>query len=73
MEALTQENRAKVVLAERESPTAMAAAFRSGRLGVMDYYNLRNVQADTKMRDELAQSMEAVEDQDTLGDGSPNE
>lgn len=73
MEALTQENRAKVVLAEREIPTAMAAAFRSGRLGVMDYYNLRNVQADTKMRDELAQSMEAVEDQDTLGDGSPNE
>ena len=36
----------------------MADAFRNGRLGVMDYYNLRNVQADTKMRDELAKSME---------------
>ncbi len=68
MEALTQENRAKVVLAEREIPTAMAEAFRSGRLGVMDYYNLRNVQADTKMRDELAKSMDTEDGQVPLGE-----
>ena len=50
MVALDQENRAKVTLAEAEIPMAMAEAFRSGRLGVMDYYNLRNIQADTDMR-----------------------
>jgi uncharacterized protein YqfA (UPF0365 family) len=53
MKALTQENRAKVVLAEAEIPKAIAEAFRAGRLGVMDYYNLRNIQADTKMRDSI--------------------
>ena len=42
-----QENRAKVVLAEAEIPKAIAEAFRSGNLGVMDYYRLRNIQADT--------------------------
>ncbi|MGH7162790.1 MAG: flotillin-like protein FloA [Planctomycetota bacterium] len=50
MAALVQENRAKVVLAEAEIPLAMAEAFRSGHLGVMDYYRLRNIQADTDMR-----------------------
>ena len=54
MIALVAENRAKVVLAEAEIPLAMADAFRSGRLGVMDYYNLRNVQADTEMRAAIA-------------------
>ena len=54
MTALDQENRAKVTLAEAEIPMAMAEAFRSGRLGVMDYYNLRNVQADTDMRQSIA-------------------
>jgi uncharacterized protein YqfA (UPF0365 family) len=48
------ENRAAVVLAEAEIPKAMAEAFRSGNLGVMDYYKLRNVQADTSMREAIA-------------------
>ena len=50
MQAAVVENRAKVVLAEAEIPMAIAAAFKAGNLGVMDYYNLRNVQADTDMR-----------------------
>lgn len=53
MKALTQENRAKVVLAEAEVPMAIAEAFRKGNLGVMDYYRLKNIQADTNMRDSL--------------------
>ena len=48
------ENRAQVVLAEAEIPRALAEAFRSGNLGVMDYYKLRNVQADTSMREAIA-------------------
>jgi uncharacterized protein YqfA (UPF0365 family) len=47
-------NRALVVLAEAEVPRAIAEAFRSGNLGVMDYYKLRNVQADTSMREAIA-------------------
>jgi uncharacterized protein YqfA (UPF0365 family) len=54
MFAGVQENRAKVVLAEAEVPQAIAAAFRSGRLGLMDYYELNNVQADTRMRSAIA-------------------
>lgn len=50
------ENRAAVVLAEAEVPKAIADAFRAGRLGVMDYYKLRNVQADTSMREAIAGS-----------------
>jgi uncharacterized protein YqfA (UPF0365 family) len=50
MVALVQENRAKVVLAEAEIPLAIAEAFKSGHLGVMDYYRLKNLQADTDMR-----------------------
>lgn len=49
-----QKNRAQVVLAEAEIPKAMAEAFRSGNLGIMDYYKMRNVQADTHMRDSIA-------------------
>ena len=54
MRAKVEENRAAVVLAEAEIPRAMAEAFRSGNLGVMDYYKLRNVQADTSMREAIA-------------------
>jgi uncharacterized protein YqfA (UPF0365 family) len=54
MLAVIQENRAKVVLAEAEIPKAIAAAFREGRIGVMDYYNMRNLQADTTMRNSIA-------------------
>ena len=53
MVALVRENRAKVVLAEAEIPQAIAAAFREGHLGIMDYYRLRNVQADTSMRESI--------------------
>jgi uncharacterized protein YqfA (UPF0365 family) len=48
------ENRAAVVLSEAEVPRAIAEAFRTGRLGVMDYYKLKNVQADTQMREAIA-------------------
>src|SRR4051812_321068 len=48
------ENRAAVVLAEAEVPRAIAEAFRSGHLGVLDYYKLKNVQADTSMREAIA-------------------
>jgi len=51
MQALVRENRAKVVLAEAEIPRAIAESFRSGHLGIMDYYRLRNIQADTQMRE----------------------
>ena len=50
MKAHTQEMRAKVVEAEAEVPKAMAEAFRKGRLGIMDYYQMQNIQADTAMR-----------------------
>ncbi|MFP3936703.1 MAG: flotillin-like protein FloA [Phycisphaerae bacterium] len=53
MKALTQENRAKVVEAEAEIPKAIAEAFRKGNLGVMDYYRLQNIQADTSMRENI--------------------
>jgi uncharacterized protein YqfA (UPF0365 family) len=54
MKALVEENRAKVVLAEAEVPLAISQAFRDGRLGIMDYYGMRNLQADTEMRNSLA-------------------
>lgn len=54
MKARVQEMRAKVVEAESEVPRAMAAALRDGKIGVMDYYNLKNVQADTDMREAIA-------------------
>lgn len=54
MKARVSEMRARVVEAEAQIPMAMAEAFRSGNLGVMDYYKLRNVQADTNMRDNIA-------------------
>ena len=52
--ALEQEMRARVVEAESEVPRAMAEAFRQGNLGIMDYYRMKNLQADTAMRDEIA-------------------
>ena len=56
MKAYTQEMEAKVVEAQVEVPHAMADALRSGNMGVMDYFNLKNVQADTNMRDAIGQS-----------------
>ena len=49
-----QKNRALVVLAEAEVPKAMAEAFRQGNLGIMDYYRMKNINADTDMRDSIA-------------------
>ena len=54
MRARTQEMRAKVVEAEALVPQAMADAFRSGNLGIMDYVRMKNVQADTSMRESIA-------------------
>lgn len=54
MKASVQEMRAKVVEAEAEVPKAMATALREGKIGVMDYYNLQNVVADTQMRDSIS-------------------
>ena len=59
MSALVRENRAKVVLAEAEIPKAIAEAFRSGNLGIMDYYRLRNIQADTQMRESIGEEGQA--------------
>lgn len=56
MKAYTQEMEAKVVEAQAEVPHAMAEALKSGNLGVMDYYNLRNVQADTDMRTAISEA-----------------
>lgn len=54
MKAKAQEARAKVIEAEAQVPQAMAEAFRNGNLGIMDYYKMRNIQADTDMRDAIA-------------------
>ncbi|MDO4922399.1 MAG: flotillin-like protein FloA [Phascolarctobacterium sp.] len=68
MKAYTQEMQAKVVEAQAKVPAAMAAALESGRLGVMDYYRLNNIQADTQMRRTIAEvSPDAVE-----GAGKPD-
>jgi uncharacterized protein YqfA (UPF0365 family) len=56
MKAKAQEARAKVIEAEAQIPLAMAEAFRSGNLGIMDYYKLKNIDADTQMRDSIAKS-----------------
>ena len=54
MKAKAQEARAKVIEAEAEIPMAMAEAFRSGNMGIMDYYRMKNIQSDTEMRDSIS-------------------
>lgn len=54
MKAKAQEAKAKVILAEAEVPKAVAEAFRSGNLGVMDYYKFENIKADTSMRESIS-------------------
>lgn len=66
MKASVEEMRAKVVEAEAEVPKAMAAALREGNLGVMDYFNMKNIVADTQMRDNIATQATGDESQ-----GSP--
>ncbi|OYX17835.1 MAG: hypothetical protein B7Z16_09635, partial [Algoriphagus sp. 32-45-6] len=65
MRAKSVEMRAKVIEAEAEVPKALADAFRTGNLGVMDYYKMENVKADTSMRDSIANS-----DKDTKDGGA---
>ena len=60
MKAKAQEARAKVIEAEAEVPKAMADAFRSGNLGVMDYYKMKNIEADTSMREAIAKPVAAT-------------
>ena len=59
MKARTQEMQAKVVASEAEVPLAMAQAFREGKLGVFDYVNMRNIQADTDMRESISGGSES--------------
>lgn len=58
MTALTEEMSARVKEAEAEIPKAIAEAFRSGNLGIMDYYRMRNIQSDTDMRQSISESGE---------------
>lgn len=71
MVAKVQEMRAKVVEAEAEVPTAMADAFRKGNLGIMDYYKMENVKADTSMRQAISEETEENDYNDS-GDGYEN-
>ncbi|MFT4599258.1 MAG: hypothetical protein ACJAR8_001582 [Bacteroidia bacterium] len=56
MKAKAQDARAAVILAEAEIPKAMAEAFRNGNLGIMDYYKMKNIEADTDMRDSISKT-----------------
>ena len=60
MKAKAEEARAKVIEAEAQIPMAIAEAFRSGNLGIMDYYKLRNIQADTNMRDSISKNPDSM-------------
>ncbi|MFC2188094.1 flotillin-like protein FloA [Fulvivirgaceae bacterium LMO-SS25] len=68
MKAKSQEARANVIQAEAEIPKAIADAFRSGNLGVMDYYRMQNIQADTDMRDSISGGSD--KDKPSSGGGS---
>jgi uncharacterized protein YqfA (UPF0365 family) len=61
MRALAQQMRAHVIEAEAEIPKAMADAFRSGNLGIMDYYKMKNIQADTEMRESISKQPNSTE------------
>ncbi|MCL2602275.1 MAG: flotillin-like protein FloA [Treponema sp.] len=71
MIAKVQENRAKVVLAEAEIPLAIAEAFKNGHVGVMDYYRLKNIQADTDMRTSIGGSSGSAGQVGTPGTPTP--
>lgn len=66
MKAQVQEMRARVVEAEAEVPRAFAAALKNGKIGVMDYYQLQNIQADTAMRDAIGRGPKSSDDADEL-------
>lgn len=60
MRAKAEEARAMVIQAEAEVPKAMAEAFRNGNLGIMDYYRMKNIEADTRMRDNIAHPQQST-------------
>ena len=62
MKAKAEEARANVIQAEAEVPKAMAEAFRTGNLGIMDYYRMKNIQADTDMRSSIAARTQILQD-----------
>ena len=64
MKAKAQEARAKVIEAEVEIPLAMADAFRTGNLGIMDYYKFKNIEADTSMRDSISKGTQKPRNKD---------
>jgi uncharacterized protein YqfA (UPF0365 family) len=66
MRAKVEDMRAKLVEAEAQVPAAMADALRAGNLGVIDYYNLRNVASDTEMRDSISKSTSESDDDTSL-------
>ena len=68
MSARVVEMRARVVEAEAEVPRAMAEAFRSGNMGVMDYYRMQNIQADTSMREGIADTRDSSESEQDQGE-----
>ncbi len=65
MIAKAQEARAKVIEAEAEIPQAMAEAFRTGNLGIMDYYRMKNIESDTSMREKIARTPAAPSGNET--------
>ena len=67
MKAKAEEARANVIQAEAEVPKAMADAFRSGNLGIMDYYRMKNIQADTEMRNSIARPDEPPAGHNPIG------
>ncbi len=69
--ATVQEMRAKVIEAEAQVPKAMAQAFREGNLGIMDYYRMKNIQADTGMRDSIAGPEKGKDDTGGAGPEPP--
>ena len=68
MKAKAQEARAKVIEAEVEIPLAMAEAFRSGNLGIMDYYKFKNIESDTSMRDSISKGTQRTPGRSGDGD-----
>ncbi|SMG33153.1 Uncharacterized protein YqfA, UPF0365 family [Marivirga sericea] len=73
MKAKAQEARAKVIEAEAQVPQAIAESFRSGNLGIMDYYRMQNIQADTDMRDSISGSDKGTSSGKKSGGGKKND
>jgi uncharacterized protein YqfA (UPF0365 family) len=68
--AKIQEMQARVVEAEAEVPKAISEAFRTGNLGIMDYYNMKNIMSDTDMRESIAKGSEKIDQKGDEDDDS---